>query len=85
LSPALSRRERECLHAIAGGASSKMIARQLDLSAHTITDYVKSAMRKLGAGSRTEGGGDGVGSRPDRRRGASRSGKQIGQQRRCGD
>jgi len=54
LSPALSRRERECLHAIAGGASSKMIARQLDLSAHTITDYVKSAMRKLGAGSRTE-------------------------------
>lgn len=53
-SPALSRRERECLHAIARGASSKMIARQLDLSTHTVTDYVKSAMRKLKAGSRTE-------------------------------
>jgi DNA-binding NarL/FixJ family response regulator len=31
-----------------------MIARQLDLSTHTVTDYVKSAMRKLKAGSRTE-------------------------------
>lgn len=52
--PALSRRERECLQAIAGGASSKMIARRLAISAHTVNEYTECAMRKLGAGSRTE-------------------------------
>ncbi|MGO1076445.1 response regulator transcription factor [Inquilinus sp. CA228] len=53
-SPELSRRERECLARIARGASSKAIARQLDLSAHTVDEYVESAMRKLGATSRIE-------------------------------
>lgn len=53
-SAALTRRERECLRRIARGASSKSIARQLALSAHTVNEYVESAMRKLGTGNRTE-------------------------------
>lgn len=53
-SPALTRRERECLCRIARGASSKAIARQLALSAHTVDEYVESAMRKLRTGNRTE-------------------------------
>lgn len=50
----LSPRERDCLAQVARGRSSKQAARQLDLSAHTVNDYVASAMRKLGAASRTE-------------------------------
>ena len=50
----LSRRERDCLACIARGASSKLAARQLDLSAHTVSKYVESAMRKLGASNRSE-------------------------------
>lgn len=53
-STVLSRRERECLHAVAGGASSKAIAQRLAISAHTVNEYVESAMRKLGAVNRTE-------------------------------
>lgn len=51
--PHLSRRERECLQAIAGGASSKMIARRLAISAHTVNEYIEGAIRKLGAVNRT--------------------------------
>lgn len=51
---ALTGRERECLRRIARGASSKSIARQLALSAHTVNEYVESAMRKLGTGNRTQ-------------------------------
>lgn len=50
----LTRRERDCLAEVARGRSSKQIARQLDLSAYTVDEYVASAMRKLGAASRTE-------------------------------
>lgn len=50
----LTWRERDCLARIARGASSKEIARQLDLSIHTVNEYVESAMRKLDAASRTE-------------------------------
>lgn len=50
----LSPRERDCLAQVARGWSSKQIARQLDLSAYTVDEYVAAAMRKLGAASRTE-------------------------------
>ncbi|WP_225767554.1 helix-turn-helix transcriptional regulator [Inquilinus sp. Marseille-Q2685] len=50
----LTWRERDCLARIARGASSKEIARQLELSLRTVNEYVESAMRKLEATSRTE-------------------------------
>jgi len=50
----LSPRERDCLAQVARGRSSKQIARLLELSAYTVDEYVASAMRKLGAASRTE-------------------------------
>lgn len=50
----LTWRERDCLARIARGASSKEIARQLELSIHTINEYIESAMRKLEAASRSE-------------------------------
>jgi len=52
--PELSGRERDCLARIAQGESSKSIARQLALSAHTVNEYIGSAMRKLQASSRSE-------------------------------
>jgi DNA-binding CsgD family transcriptional regulator len=54
--PALSLtpRECDCLGWIARGASSKETARQLSLSVYTVNEYVASAMRKLGAGSRAQ-------------------------------
>ncbi|MGO4725601.1 MULTISPECIES: response regulator transcription factor [unclassified Inquilinus] len=52
--PDLTRREQDCLTWIAHGESSKGIARQLALSAHTVNEYIASAMRKLDASSRTE-------------------------------
>jgi DNA-binding CsgD family transcriptional regulator len=51
---ALAPRERECLRRVAMGASSKMIARELALSPHTVDQYIASAMRKLDAASRAE-------------------------------
>lgn len=51
---ALTWRERDCLARIARGASSKDIARQLDLSIHTVNEYIEAAMRKLEATSRSE-------------------------------
>ncbi|OWJ66732.1 helix-turn-helix domain-containing protein [Inquilinus limosus] len=50
----LTPRECDCLGWIARGASSKETARQLSLSVYTVNEYVASAMRKLGAGSRAE-------------------------------
>jgi DNA-binding CsgD family transcriptional regulator len=49
----LSRRERDCLARISRGASSKTVARQLDLSFHTVDQHIRSAMAKLGASTRT--------------------------------
>ncbi|MGL4961807.1 MAG: LuxR C-terminal-related transcriptional regulator [Inquilinus sp.] len=50
----LTWRERDCLARVARGASSKEIARQLELSILTVNDHVESAMRKLAATSRSE-------------------------------
>ena len=46
--------ERACLAGVARGASSKLIARQLGLSMHTVNAYLASARRKLNAASRSE-------------------------------
>ncbi|WP_395672469.1 response regulator transcription factor [Inquilinus sp.] len=50
----LTRREQDCLSWVARGASSKEAARRLELSVYTVNEYVGSAMRKLGAVTRTE-------------------------------
>jgi DNA-binding CsgD family transcriptional regulator len=50
----LAPQERACLAGVARGASSKLIARQLGLSMHTVNAYLASARRKLKAGSRSE-------------------------------
>ncbi|MCK1651592.1 LuxR family transcriptional regulator [Bradyrhizobium sp. 149] len=44
----LSRRERQCLHHLARGAPPGRIARQLNLSASAVRQYLKGASRKLG-------------------------------------
>ncbi|WP_395673398.1 response regulator transcription factor [Inquilinus sp.] len=50
----LAPRERDCLAGVAGGASSKQIARALGLSMNTVNAYLASAKRKLKAASRSE-------------------------------
>lgn len=50
----LSRREREVIDLVAEGHPSRRIAERLGLTAHTVESYVKSAMLKLGARTRTE-------------------------------
>jgi DNA-binding CsgD family transcriptional regulator len=50
----LAPQERACLAGVAGGGSSKLIARQLGLSMHTVNAYLASAKRKLKAASRSE-------------------------------
>jgi DNA-binding CsgD family transcriptional regulator len=52
--PALTPRERDCLACIGRGASNKEAARRLGLSVYTVNEYIATAMRKLGAASRTE-------------------------------
>ena len=52
--PHLSPREEECLRLLVGGASDKMIARQLDLSPETASRYIKTARIAYGAATRTE-------------------------------
>jgi DNA-binding CsgD family transcriptional regulator len=44
----LSRRELQCLHHLAHGAPPATIARQLNLSASAVRQYLKGASRKLG-------------------------------------
>ncbi|PRD43745.1 LuxR family transcriptional regulator [Phyllobacterium phragmitis] len=51
--PALSRREVECLHWTALGKDLKDIALILNLSDHTVRDYLKSARLKLGCATRS--------------------------------
>lgn len=51
--PSLSRRELECLHWTALGKDLKDIALILDLSDHTVRDYLKSARLKLGCATRS--------------------------------
>ncbi|OWV82836.1 DNA-binding protein [Rhizobium sp. R72] len=50
----LSNREVECLRWSAAGKSSEEIAIILDLSAHTVVGYLKSAMRKLDSVNRMQ-------------------------------
>jgi DNA-binding CsgD family transcriptional regulator len=50
----LTIREIECLRWSAAGKSSEEMAIILDLSAHTVNDYVKNAMRKLNTVSRIQ-------------------------------
>lgn len=50
----LTPREQEVLQALAQGLSNKLIARQLEISEHTVKFHVNAILGKLGAQSRTE-------------------------------
>ncbi len=50
----LSQRERQVLIFLMGGDSLKQVAKRLQLSHHTVGDYVKSIYRQLGVNSRAE-------------------------------
>lgn len=50
--PLLTAREQQILGRIAAGHSNKMIARELDLSLHTIKRHVANILNKLGVSSR---------------------------------
>jgi DNA-binding NarL/FixJ family response regulator len=50
----LTAREREVLDLVGQGLSNKLIARQLQISEHTVKFHVSSISNKLGAASRTD-------------------------------
>ncbi len=50
----LTTREREVLELVGQGLSNKLIARQLQISEHTVKFHVSSISNKLGAASRTD-------------------------------
>jgi DNA-binding NarL/FixJ family response regulator len=50
---ALTTREIDVLHLIAGGNSNKLIADQLSITEETVKGYVKNILSKLGASDRT--------------------------------
>jgi DNA-binding NarL/FixJ family response regulator len=50
----LSRREREVVALMAGGATNKEIAERLFLSPHTVKDHTSAVYRKLGVRNRAE-------------------------------
>lgn len=52
--PRLSPREKECLRLVPELRSSKAIAQRLGLTPNTANEYIKSAMKKLGASDRYE-------------------------------
>ena len=56
----LTSREQEVLQLLAAGATNKVIARQLDVSVHTVKFHVASLLRKLGASTRLEAVGIGL-------------------------
>jgi DNA-binding NarL/FixJ family response regulator len=56
----LTGREREVLELVSQGLSNKMIARQLQISEHTVKFHISSISAKLGASSRTEAVSRGV-------------------------
>jgi DNA-binding NarL/FixJ family response regulator len=56
----LTPRELDVLRAMAHGLTNKMIARDLDISPHTVKFHVESLLRKLGVRTRTEAVGRAV-------------------------
>ncbi len=50
----LSRRERDVLLAVAAGCTNLEISGRLDIGLETVKGYLRSVMRKLGAGTRLE-------------------------------
>jgi len=50
----LSARERQVIQHVAGGMSNREIAAALDLSPHTVKNYLFRIFDKLGVSSRTE-------------------------------
>jgi DNA-binding CsgD family transcriptional regulator len=50
----LSARESELIYLVASGLSRKECARMCEISPHTVSDYLKSAYRKLGVKNRAE-------------------------------
>jgi DNA-binding NarL/FixJ family response regulator len=50
----LTAREREVLELVSQGLSNKLIARELQVSEHTVKFHISSIFAKLGAASRTE-------------------------------
>ncbi|MEK7343182.1 MAG: helix-turn-helix transcriptional regulator [Pseudomonadota bacterium] len=52
--PALSEGEKQCLRLVAQGFNSKEIARQLQVSEHTVDQRVRTSLRKFGVPSRKE-------------------------------
>jgi DNA-binding NarL/FixJ family response regulator len=54
LDETLTAREREVLELVGQGLSNKLIARQLQISDHTVKFHVSSISNKLGAASRTD-------------------------------
>jgi DNA-binding NarL/FixJ family response regulator len=54
LDETLTTREREVLELVGQGLSNKLIARQLQISEHTVKFHVSSISNKLGASSRTD-------------------------------
>ena len=50
----LTTREHEVLELVSQGLSNKLIARQLQISEHTVKFHIASVSAKLGASSRTD-------------------------------
>jgi len=53
-SPFLSKRQRQCLHYVGRGLSSKEIARELGISPSTVDNHVRLGMERLNTTSRIE-------------------------------
>ena len=54
VTPVLTPREREILGLVGEGASNKVIARRLGISAHTVKYHLEAVFTKLGVNSRAE-------------------------------
>lgn len=57
-SPLLSRRELEVMKRISWGESIKEMANKMDITESTVKQYIKTAIRKLGARNRTHAIGE---------------------------
>jgi DNA-binding NarL/FixJ family response regulator len=50
----LTPRQQQVLQALSRGLPTKLIARELDLSEHTVKDHIAMLFQALGASNRTE-------------------------------